>query len=163
MPDQAHDPVHRCRYEFHPDGENMVVDTWMAPGGVLPPHYHPKQEERWWVVDGQVRIQLGSAKKVIGPEDGKQIVRSGAKHGLKAVSDREAHLRCEVIPAGHLQEVLEETCAAAQDGLFIRGGLPKNLRGARWAANFTKKHRDEVVFAFPPPFLQRALAAALAR
>jgi hypothetical protein len=141
----------------------MIVDTWMAPGGVLPPHYHPNQEEHWWSVDGEVRIQLGRAKRVIGPADGKQIVRPNIKHGLSAVSDREVHLRCEVIPGRGLQEVLEETAAAAREGLFFRGGIPRNLRGARWAANFLKQHGDDVVFTFPPRFMQRAMAAVLAR
>lgn len=157
------DPVHGVRYAFKPEGENMIVDTWMAPGGVLPPHYHPRAEERWWVVDGEVRIQLGREKRVIGPDDGKQIVPPNTKHGLSAVSDREVHLRCEVIPARGLQEILEQTSAAAREGLFIRGGLPKSLRGARWAANFVKDHGDDVVFTFPPPVVQRAMAAVLAR
>jgi quercetin dioxygenase-like cupin family protein len=161
--DQTRDPVHRARYAFEPDGENLWVDTWLEPGGALPPHLHPHQEEHWSVVEGEVRFQLGNEKRVIGPQDGAMIVRPGTKHGLTSSSDREVHLRCHVIPARDLQAFLEESAEAARDGLFMRGGIPKNLRGARWAARFLKRHRDEVVMTFPPRFVQSAMIGLLGR
>src|SRR5215212_1467440 len=159
----VHDPVHRSRYAFHPDGENMVVETWLGPGGGLPPHYHPRQEERWSVVEGRVKFQLGKTKRVIGPEDGEMIVHPGTKHALSSVMDREVHLRCYVIPAYGLQDFLEDSAAAAREGLFMRGGIPKSMRGARWAAGFLKRHRDDVVMTFPPAPVQKAMVALLAR
>jgi quercetin dioxygenase-like cupin family protein len=157
------DPVHRSRYTFAPDGENMVVETWLEPGGELPPHLHPRQEERWSVVEGEVRFQLGNVKRVIGPQDGEMIVLPGTKHGLKSSGGREAHLRCLVLPAYGLQSFLEESAAAAREGLFMRGGIPRSPRGLRWAAAFLKKHREDVVMAFPPPPVQRLLVALFAR
>jgi quercetin dioxygenase-like cupin family protein len=163
MSNQTRDPVHRVLYAFEPDGENLFVDSWLEPGGELPPHYHPRQEERWSVVDGEVRFQLGRTKRVIGPADGEIIVRPGTKHGIKSVSDTEAHLRCHVIPANSLQAFLEESAAAAREGLFVRGGIPKSLRGARWAAAFLKRHREDVVMTFPPRFVQSAMIGLLGR
>ncbi|MGH2780410.1 MAG: cupin domain-containing protein, partial [Thermoleophilaceae bacterium] len=93
MPDQTRDPVHRARYSFEPDGENLIVDTWLEPGGRLPPHLHPNQEERWSVVDGEARFQLGSEKRVLRPPDGEVVVRPGTKHGIESVGHAEAHLR----------------------------------------------------------------------
>lgn len=163
MADQTRDPVHRARYAFHPEGENLVVETWLEPGGKLPPHLHPHQEERWSVVAGEVRFQLGSDKRVIGPQDGEMIVRPGTKHGLESVTDTEAHLRCLAIPARDLRAFLEDSAAAAREGLFMRGGIPRNLRGARWAAGFLKRHREDVVMSFPPRFVQSAMIALLGR
>jgi mannose-6-phosphate isomerase-like protein (cupin superfamily) len=163
MSDQPHDPVHRARYAFRPDGENLVVETWLEPGGALPPHLHPRQEERWSVVEGEVRFQLGNDKRVIGPEDGEMVVRPGTKHAIFSSSEREAHLRCYVIPALELQSFLEDSAAAAREGLFMRGGIPRSLRGARWAARFLKRHRDDVVMAFPPRFVQSAMIGLLGR
>jgi quercetin dioxygenase-like cupin family protein len=163
MADPVHDPVHRARYTFEPDGENLFVDAWLEPGGGLPPHLHPRQEERWSVVEGEVRFQLGDEKRVIGPADGEMIVTPGIKHGLESVADREAHLRCHVLPARDLQAFLEESAAAARDGLFMRGGIPKSLRGARWAARFLKRYREDVVMSFPPRPVQSAMIALLAR
>ena len=158
-----HDPVHRVRYTFESDGENLIVDTWMEPGGDLPAHLHPRQEERWSVVDGEVRFQLGNEKRVISPSDGVIAVAPNTKHGLSAVSDREVHLRCHVVPALELQDFLEDSAAAAREGLFMRGGIPKSLRGARWVANLLKRHHDQTVMTFPPRFMQRAMIALLAR
>lgn len=163
MADPVHDPVHRARYTFEPDGENLFVDAWLEPGGGLPPHLHPRQEERWSVVEGEVRFQLGDEKRVIGPADGEMIVTPGTKHGLESVADREAHVRCHVLPARDLQAFLEESAAAARDGLFMRGGIPKSLRGARWAARFLKRYREDVVMSFPPRPVQSAMIALLAR
>jgi quercetin dioxygenase-like cupin family protein len=160
---QTHDPVHRVRYTFQPDGENLIVDAWLEPGGVLPPHLHPNQEEHWSVVEGEARFQLGGDKRVLRPEDGEVVVRPGTKHGLTSSFDREAHLRCRVVPARDLQSFLEDSAAAAREGLIMRGGIPKGLRGARWAARFLKQHREDVVMTFPPHFVQSAMIALLAR
>lgn len=163
MAETVHDPVHRTRYSFAPDGEDLVVDTWLAPGGGLPEHFHPIQTERWSVLEGEVRFQLGGSKHVIGPADGEMLVRPGMRHSLESTGRAEAHLRCRVEPAGKLEEFLTDSSAAARDGLFLRGGIPKSLHGARWAAAFLKRHRDETVMTFPPQIAQRAMIALLAR
>jgi len=115
------------------------------------------------VIDGEVRFQLGTTKRVIGPADGEIVVRANTKHSLESVSDRDAHLRCLASPALGLEAFLTESAAAANDGLFMRGGIPRNLRGARWAADFLKRHQEDVVMSFPPRFAQRAMIALLAR
>ena len=157
------DPVHRSRYAFQKDGENMTVETWIEPGGGLPPHFHPRQEERWSVLDGRIQLRLGSEKRVIGPEDGEVLVKPNTVHGFKSVSDTDTHMRCYVIPALGLEEFLTDSADAAQQGLILRGDLPRGLKGARWAANFLKRHQDDVVMIRPPRFAQRALIALLAR
>jgi quercetin dioxygenase-like cupin family protein len=163
MSEPTRDPVHRVRYAFQPDGENLFVDAWIEPGGGLPAHLHPRQEERWSVIDGEVRFQLGRTKRVVGPNDGELVVPPGTKHAVASVSDKEAHLRCHVIPARGLQGFLEESAEAAREGLFMRGGVPRSLRGARWAAAFLKRHREDAVMSFPPRFVQSAMIALFAR
>jgi|tagenome__1003787_1003787.scaffolds.fasta_scaffold20152921_1 mannose-6-phosphate isomerase-like protein (cupin superfamily) len=163
MNEQVRDPVSRVRMSFEPDGENLIVDVWLEPGGALPPHLHPRQEERWSVVEGTSGFRLGDEDRVIGPDDGEIPVPPGTVHGLKSVSDRDAHLRCVAVPALRLQAFLEESAAAAREGLFTARGLPRGLKGARWAAGFLKRYQDETVFISPPRFMQRILIALLAR
>lgn len=163
MATPTRDPVHRASYSFQPDGENLIVDCWLEPGGGLPEHLHPRQEERWSVVDGEVRFGLGPDKRVIGPGDGEMVVRPGTKHSLEAISDEEVHLRCHVIPARDLQSFLEDSAAAAREGLFMRGGIPRNLRGVRWAANFLRRHRADVVMSSPPQFVVSAMISLFGR
>lgn len=161
-PDAIVDPVHRVRYTFEPEGENVTVETWIEPGGGLPPHWHPRQEERWSVVEGEARLRLGREKRVIGPADGEVVVSPGTVHGFDSTGEL-AHLRCHVIPALGLEEFLTESAAAAREGKFMKGGIPKSLDGARWAATFLKRHRADVVMTFPPQFAQKAMIALLAR
>ena len=157
------DPVHRSRYSFARDGENMTVETWIEPGGGLPPHLHPRQEERWSVIEGSIQLRLGSEKRVIGPEDGEVVVKPGTVHGFKSVTGSDTHMRCYVIPALGLESFLTESAAAAQDGLLLRGDIPRGIKGARWAARFLKRYQEDVVMTWPPRFAQRALIALLAR
>ena len=159
----VHDPVHKARHAFTRDGDNMVVDSWLEPGGVLPPHLHPLQDEFWSVVEGEVEVLVGRTKRTLRPGDGEVPVPPGTKHGLRNRTGATVHARCRVVPALHLQEFLTESATAAQQGLFMRGGIPRGLRGARWGARFLERHRDETVMAFPPRFVQSALVALLAR
>lgn len=163
MSDPIHDPVHGTTYAFERDGENLVVDTWLEPGGGLPEHLHPIQTEHWSVVEGEVRFQLGGSKRVIEPADGEMLVEPGVRHSLQSTGRAVAHLRCRVEPAGDLEAFLTDSAAAARDGLFMKGGIPKSLSGARWAATFLARHRAETVMTFPPQFAQRAMIALLAR
>jgi quercetin dioxygenase-like cupin family protein len=157
-----HDPVSRVRQTFVVEGDSLVVDNWLEPGGSLPPHYHPQQEERWSVIDGSVRFRHRDVERVIGPEDGEIVVAPGEVHALTSRGD-EAHLRCYVTPPLRLQQFLEEAAEAGQQGLFTQKGRPRGLRGARWAASFLKRYRDETVFLTPPAMVQRVLVTLLAR
>jgi quercetin dioxygenase-like cupin family protein len=162
-PESVYDPVHGARHAFTPDADNMLVDTWLEPGGELPPHFHPRQDEFWSVVEGEVEVLVSKRKRVLRPSDGEAAVPPGTKHGLKNRSAETVHARCRVIPAGNLEEFLTESAVAAQQGLFMRGGIPRGLRGARWGARFLKRHREETVMSFPPRFVQAVLIALLAR
>ena len=87
----------------------------------------------------------------------------GEVHGLRNETAREAHLRCYVTPPLRLQRFLEEAAEAGRQGLFTQRGLPRGMRGARWAAGFLKRYRDETVFLSPPAIMLRVLIALLAR
>jgi quercetin dioxygenase-like cupin family protein len=162
MAEFVHDPVNQVRYSFRRDGENLIVDCLVDSGGALPPHLHPRQVECWSVVDGQVRFRLGDQERVIDTADGEMVVTPGTAHGLANVSGRAARLRCRVEPALRLQAFLEESAAAARDGLFTSRGLPRGLGGARWAARFLDRYRGETDLLSPPQPVQRALIALLA-
>ena len=83
----------------------------MEDGGGLPKHYHPIQEETWWVVHGEVRFHLDGSWRTLRPEDGKVVVRPGIVHGLEnAAAPRRT---CGVVrPPMDLQEFLTESAWA---------------------------------------------------
>lgn len=156
------DPVHGARYRFEQRGEDLMVECWLAPGGELPPHRHPAQEERWTVLDGEVELRLGRERGAVRAADGEQVVRPEVVHGLRNRSDRDVHLSCYVTPALGLEAFLTESAEAAREGLFRKGGVPTSPRGLRWAANFLGRHSHDVVMSFPPPFAVRAMVSLFA-
>src|SRR3712207_2336044 len=160
------DPVHRVSMSFERAGEDLWVHTWLRDGGDLPEHFHPTLEEFWEVVDGTAEVKVDGTWRTVTPEDGVVVVGRNVRHALRNRSGREARLRTRVTPAGRLQEFLEESAGAAQDGLYDARNLPRNLRGALWIADFAHRFRDETVMTSPPPALQRIVlppVAALAR
>ena len=89
-------------------------------------------------------------------------VGAGAGAGSLGLAGRVGHLHAlDAQPS--MLAALEESAAAGREGLFTPKGLPRGLRGARWAAGFLKRYRDETVFVSPPQFVQRTLIALLAR
>jgi mannose-6-phosphate isomerase-like protein (cupin superfamily) len=161
--DRTHDPVHRASYAFARDGDNLWVTAWLDDGGHLPEHLHPTLEEHWEVLDGSVRIKLDGTWRELTAADGRVTVAPGTRHELRNESGRQAHLRCEVLPAGHLEEFLVESAWAAREGMITRRGLPTSLRAAGWVARFALRFRHETVMCSPPPAAQRIVLPLMAR
>jgi quercetin dioxygenase-like cupin family protein len=160
---EVHDPVFRARYSFYPQGDDLVIDTRIEPGGGLPRHQHPILTERWSVLDGEAEIEYDGVKRMVGPADDELVVEPRVKHAIANLSDGEVLLRCVVVPAMRLQESLTESAAAGERGLFNRHGLPRGIAGVRWAAAFLKRYEPEVELSFPPRPVQRLLIALFAR
>src|SRR5919197_775420 len=111
------DPVRRQRYRFSRDGDVLRVGVWAAPGGDVPAHVHPAQEERFEVLSGQVRFRVGGRKRSAGAGD-RVVAPAGVRHSFKNVGKSEARLRIEVVPALGLQGFLEEAAALARAGKY---------------------------------------------
>lgn len=156
------DPVRRQRYRFSRQGDLLRAEVWADPGGEVPAHLHPSQEERFEVLAGDVRFRVGGRTQRAGAGD-RVVVPAGVRHSFRNIGGSEAHLLVEVEPALELQRFLEEAAALARAGKYTRRGIPKGLRAALQLAELIERHRDGTVMAFPPPALQRALISPLAR
>jgi quercetin dioxygenase-like cupin family protein len=161
--EKIHDPIHSVSYSFSREGEKLWVHSWLEAGGHLPEHFHPTLEERWEVLEGTARVKLDGAWRDLVPEDGPLLVAPEVRHELRNESDRQAHLRTEVTPAGRLQEFLTETARAAREGLYNSRNMPTSWRGAVWAADLAQRFRDETVMCSPPQAVQRVLTPVVAR
>jgi mannose-6-phosphate isomerase-like protein (cupin superfamily) len=160
---RVHDPIHRSSYAFEREGQDLWVYTWLEDGGHLPEHFHPSLEEHWETLEGSVRVKLDGTWRELVPEDGPVVVARNIRHELKNTSGSQAYLRARVIPAGRLQEFLEETARAAREGLYNARNMPTSLRGATWAAKLAQRFQDETVMCSPPPALQRIVVPVVAR
>jgi len=87
------------------DGELLVFDVFLQPGGHVPAgHVHPCQEERFRVVDGQVRFRVAARNILACPGD-TLVVPSGTPHWFGNHGRTVAHLRVEVRPALRMEEL----------------------------------------------------------
>lgn len=139
------------------NGEVLVVDAEIAPGGRVPAlHVHPSQEERFEVLRGRMCFRRGRENVVAEPGD-VVIVPPGAAHAFANAGVEPAIMRVEVRPALRMEELFETAAALADDGHTTRGGMPKLLDLALFAHEF----RHEVRGAFRPVWLQHAALAPL--
>jgi Cupin domain len=113
-------------------------------------HVHPKQEERFEIVSGTLRLNVGGEEIVAGP--GERItIRAGTPHRFSNVGDDEVRFRCEVRPALQFEQLLETMFALAVDGKTNKKGMPNPLR----LAVIARAHFDVVRLPFPPANVQR--------
>jgi len=156
------DPVRRQRIVFSPQGSALRADVWTAPGGDVPPHYHPSQRERFEVVSGEVEFKIGRTKRRAKPGD-RLTAEPGVVHAFKNTGSAEALIRIEAEPALRLQAFLEEAAALARAGRYSRRGVPRGFRAAAELADLMERYADVTVMAFPPRPAQRLLLGPLAR
>jgi quercetin dioxygenase-like cupin family protein len=162
------DPALRQRHSFSrstdPDGgEVLHVESWVDPGGGVPPHVHPAMEERFHVLEGRPSFLAGKQWRDAAPGD-EVVVPAGVRHAFRNRSDAPAHFRCDARPPSSLQEFLEETAALSRGGYLTRGGMIKP-RGLVRGATLAQRHREMVTLLFPPTppvWLQRLLFPPLA-
>jgi mannose-6-phosphate isomerase-like protein (cupin superfamily) len=140
-------------------GERLVIDLELPAGRRVPggQHIHPKQAERFEVVEGTMRFKLGRKRVVAGPGE-VVVVPAGQKHDFANVGDEDALVRVEVRPALEMEHLFESAVGLAEQGRTFLGGIPRPLD----LALFTQEFEDEVQGAFPPRWLQRVVLAPLA-
>ncbi|HEX6712195.1 MAG TPA: cupin domain-containing protein [Thermoleophilaceae bacterium] len=139
------------------DGERVVVDLELAVGGKVPGvHVHPKQEEKFEVLQGTMKFRYG-VKKIVAQAGETVVVPAGKVHDFANAGDVPAHVRVTISPALKMEEMFEATVALAEEGKVMRSGMPKPLELALFVTEFG----DEARAPFPPHFVVRAVMAPL--
>jgi quercetin dioxygenase-like cupin family protein len=163
------DPVLAQRYIFRrataADGREVLqVEAWVQPGGgVLIPHIHPRMEERFEVLSGEVTFLVGR-KRVRAGAGEQAVVAPGVRHGYQNTGKAEAHIMCDASPPdAELQQFLEDAAGLARAGRFTKRGIPTSFKGLLQGAILIDHYREMVIFLSPPPFLQRPFVGPLAR
>jgi len=119
-----HRPVHTGRaywgpgdhYTFLVTGEEsggayFAMEALVPPGGGPPPHIHRREDETFFVLEGQVEFLLGTERITAGAGDFVSIPR-GTVHRFHNSGSARARLIVTFIPAG-LERFFEETLDAA--------------------------------------------------
>src|SRR5258707_476359 len=93
------------------DGQLLAFDLFLPPGGHVPAtHAHSVQEERFTVVAGQMRFQIGRRSRLAGPGD-TMLVKPGTAHWFGNVGPDAAVAHVEIRPALRMEELLERSGA----------------------------------------------------
>ena len=91
-------------YRFLATGEdtNGKYALWEAivpPGGGPPPHTHSREEEGFYILEGEIALYLGGAR-VVATAGMFANMPVGTKHSFKNETDKTARLLISVAPAG---------------------------------------------------------------
>ena len=161
--DRLENPVTGEALIFHrtaaqTDGESVLVETILRPGGVVAAaHVHPHQSERFEVLAGLVGLRVGGEEVVAG--EGEAVtVEPGTPHRFWNAGGDEARFVCEVRPALRFESLIETMFTLAAEGKTNGKGLPNPLR----LAVIARTHFDTVRLPFPPASHQRAALAMAA-
>ena len=122
-PKEIENPVTGERIVFLRTGEETggelleMDDFWARADHRTPEHVHPAMEERWEVIAGSVRFEIGGVKRTVGP--GETVVApAGTPHAARNIGEEPAHLRIQMRPALRWQEFVERlfTLSTRDDG-----------------------------------------------
>ena len=153
--DTIHNPITGERVTFlktaaETKGESVLIEVTVEPTGfVAAPHVHPKQTERFTILEGELTFWTGRETFTAGAGES-VIVPAGTPHKFWNPADVEARFVCDVTPALGFAELLDTMFALARDGKTNRKGLPNPLRMAVIARAF----KDVVRLPFPPAWMQ---------
>jgi quercetin dioxygenase-like cupin family protein len=136
-------------------GDAVLVETIVRPGGfVAAAHLHPRQTERFEVLDGQLGLQVGPERLQVGPGEA-ATVKPGTAHRFWNAGETDARFLCEVRPALQFESLIETMFTLARQGKTNRKGMPNPFR----LAVIARSHFDTVRLPFPPAWVQRAALA----
>jgi mannose-6-phosphate isomerase-like protein (cupin superfamily) len=145
-----------------PGRDVLVWELRLSPGGRVPScHAHPRQEERFTVVEGRMRFRVGWRQMFAGPGD-TVVVPPGKRHHFANTGAVPARAEVRTTPALAMRELLETAAALACDQQAAGRVLPRLTDMALFMRDF----EAEVVAPFLPRLVglgARLLAAAAER
>ena len=138
-----------------PDGSVLDWELVLAPGGRVPSsHAHPRQEECFTVLAGQMRFRVGRRRVIAGPGDTVRVP-PGTVHHFANAGRQPARVAVRTSPALSMRELLETAAAMATEQHAAARRLPRPLELALFMRDFEREVRA--------PYLPAALVGAVVR
>jgi quercetin dioxygenase-like cupin family protein len=116
------------------DGKYALWEAIVPPGGGPPPHVHSREEEGFYILEGEITFTIDGARLVAAAGMFANMP-IGTPHSFKNESNRPAKMLISVAPAG-----LEK--------MFFEFGVPLP-QGATTAAPPTKEEIDKLLAVAP--------------
>jgi quercetin dioxygenase-like cupin family protein len=105
--------------------DELVWELVLAPGGRVPSsHAHPRQQERFTVLDGQMRFRVGWRRILAGPGD-TVVVPPGTVHHFANPGPAPVRVAVRTKPALSMEELLETAAALAKEQQWAGRSLPR--------------------------------------
>ena len=138
--------------------EDVVRFNWSSvPGGAIPEHTHPYQEERFMIDAGEANFTLDGEQRVVGA--GEAItVPVGVRHSETNAGSVPVEGTVELRPALHTRQMHEAFAGLAAEGKTTSRGAPKNplqLGATLW------RFRRESRVTSPPVWVQNLILPPL--
>ena len=139
--------------------EDIVRFNWRSePGGAIPEHVHPHQEERFIISAGEAHFTLnGDSHVLVGPGES-IVVPVGVRHAEANPGSVAIEGVVELRPALHTREMHEAFAGLAADGKTTSRGAPRNplqLGATLW------RFRHESRVTSPPIWVQNLMLPPL--
>ena len=140
------------------NGELVEVDAYYEPGG-NPPflHYHPRQEERFEVVSGELFTHVDGVERTYGAGE-TFVLPPGSRHSMHNAGNEEVHVIWQPRPALKTETFFETMWCLARDGKTNKKGVPNLLH----VAVLMREYQDEFRLAQLPFAIQKLLFGLLA-
>jgi quercetin dioxygenase-like cupin family protein len=88
------------------DGRYAQIEALVPPGGGPPPHVHRREEEGFYILDGEITFQIGD-QRVVATKGMFANMPIGVPHSFRNESHRPARMLITVAPAGLEQMFFE--------------------------------------------------------
>src|SRR5215218_8904464 len=136
-------------------GELLQVDWIGDPGWTTgPDHVHPRQEERFEVISGELGLRVEGVERFHGAGEVIVAPADSAHAAWNASSDDEVHVLVDFRPALRTEIAFETLAGLARDGKTNRAGAPKN---PLQLALILRHFEGEIYFVRPPLAVQRVI------
>ena len=80
-------------------GAYCLAEATVPPGGGPPPHFHTREEETFYVLEGEITFTLGN-RTVLGTPGAFVQIPRGTPHAFKNQTAAPARMLIQCIPAG---------------------------------------------------------------
>lgn len=81
------------------DGQYACFEAIVVPGGGPPPHSHAREEESFYILEGEITFQIGE-EVVVAKAGTFANMPKGVTHCFKNATDKPARMLVSVAPAG---------------------------------------------------------------
>ena len=81
------------------NGKYALFEALVGPGGGPPPHVHSREEEGFYVLEGEITFQVGD-QRLVAAAGTFANMPVGTPHSFKNESDKPAKMLISVAPAG---------------------------------------------------------------